>query len=522
MKQLDMIVTDYNCEDLGLSRLCLMENAGRGISDEIAKLSTFTFSKPVKIIIFAGSGGNGGDGFVAGRHLLNRGFEVEILVLSNQIKSKDSETNFNILKNMNPSFSRLKIEYIETIEDLEELNIFKSNSFSDFIIIDAMLGTGVKGKLKTKIKKVIDIINKSNALKVSVDVPSGLNPETGEIINIAVKPDYTISLHKTKNGVKIAGEELVGNIISCDIGIPIEAQIFVGSGDLLRLKNRANYSHKGNNGKILIIGGSSDYSGAPSIAGFSALSSGVDLVYICSPENNRLVIKSYSPDFIVKSFKGDYLNLSNQEDILMLVKSVDTILLGPGAGLEEETEKLFNVLISKIIKPIVLDADALKLIDMSLIKDKEDLIITPHFQEFKMFFKDMIKKENLENEFRELSLNFDNLDYDQIQNKIAILQKITKSIKGTVVLKGKYDLIFQNNKFRLNKTGNSAMTVGGTGDSLAGIVTSLLSQGLDSFNAACLGTYLNGKAGDLAFNEYGNGLKASDLSKFLSKLMLPN
>ncbi|MDR3222273.1 MAG: NAD(P)H-hydrate dehydratase [Methanobrevibacter sp.] len=518
MKPIDMIATDYNCEDLGLSRLCLMENAGRGISDEIAKLSTFTFSKPVKIIIFTGSGGNGGDGFVAGRHLLNRGFEVDIITLSNYIKSKDSKTNFNILNNMNPSFSRLAIKYIDTVEDLKELDPFKSDSFSDFIIVDAIFGTGIKGKLKTKVRRVIEIINKSNGLKVSVDVPSGINPETGEIADIAVEANYTISLHKTKSGVKIAGEDLVGNIISCDIGIPIEAQIFLGSGDLLRMKNRLDYSHKGDNGKILIVGGNNDYSGAPSIAGLSALSTGVDLVYIGSSEDNSLAIKSYSPDFIVKSLKGNYLNLDNQNDILKIAKSVDAVLLGPGAGLEEETKKLFNILISKIKKPIVLDADALKLIDLNLIKNKKDLVITPHFQEFKIFFKDTIENKNLDNEFRYLNLNLDNLNYNQVHDKIAIFQKITKNIKGTIILKGKYDLIFQDNKFRLNKTGNPAMTVGGTGDSLAGIVTSLLSQGLDSFNAACLGTYLNGKSGDLAFDEYGNGFKASDLSKFLLKL----
>ncbi|MDR2830773.1 MAG: NAD(P)H-hydrate dehydratase [Methanobrevibacter sp.] len=512
MKPIDMTVTDYNCEDLGLSRLCLMENAGKGVSDEIAKLSTFTFLKPAKIIIFSGSGGNGGDGFVAGRHLLNRGFEVEILLLSNYIKSKDSRINLNILKNMKPSFSKLTVRYIDSIEDLKDMNPFKSDSFSDFIIVDAILGTGIKGKLKTKIRKAIKLINKSNGLKVSIDVPSGIDPENGEISDIAVKPDYTVSLHKTKSGVKTAGKKLVGDMISCDIGIPIEAQIFLGSGDILRIKNRSNYSHKGENGKILIVGGNNNYSGAPSIAGFSALSTGLDLVYIGSPKKNSLAIKSYSPDFIVKPLEGDYLNLDNQEDILKIADIVDAALLGLGAGVEEETAKLFNILISKIKKPIVLDADALKMVDLNLIRNKKDLIITPHFQEFKIFFKDIIEKEDI------LDLNFDNLNYNQIHDKIAVFQEITKNIAGTVVLKGKYDLIFQANKFRLNKTGNPAMTVGGTGDSLAGIVTSLLSQGLNSFDAACLGTYLNGKAGDLAFDKYGNGFKASDLSKFLGKL----
>jgi NAD(P)H-hydrate epimerase len=514
-----MTVTDYNCEDLGLSRLCLMENAGKSISDEIAKLSILRFSKPIKIVIFVGSGGNGGDGFVATRHLLNRGFEVEVLILSNNIKSNDAQINLNILKNMTPSFSRLSIKYLDSFDDLDNLEVFKSDSFNDFIIVDAILGTGIKGKLKNKVKRVIELINNFKGLKISIDVPSGIDPETGEISDIAVKPDYTISLHKIKSGLKIVDEDLIGNLITSDIGIPVEAQIFVGSGDLLRIKNRLSHSHKGENGKILIIGGNKDYSGAPSIAGFSALSTGVDLVYIGTSENGALAIKSYSPDFIVKSFVGEYLNLGNQEDIINLINIVDVVLIGPGSGTEDETKKLFNILASKINKPMVLDADALKLVDLNLIKNKENLVITPHFQEFKTFFKDIIEKENLSHEFNQLDLNFDNLTSKQVHDKIAIFQRVTKNIKGTVVLKGKHDLIFQNNKFRLNKTGNSSMTVGGTGDSLAGIVTSLLSQGLDSFNAGALGTWLNGKSADLAFKKYGNGFKASDLSEFLSLIM---
>jgi NAD(P)H-hydrate epimerase len=168
----------------------------------------------------------------------------------------------------------------------------------------------------------------------------------------------------------------------------------------------------------------------------------------------------------------------------------------------------------------VLDADALKLVDLKLIKNKENIVITPHFQEFKTFFKTIIEKENLSDEFNQLDLNFDNLTHKQLHDKIAIFQRITKNIKGTIVLKGRYDLIFQNNKFRLNKTGNPSMTVGGTGDSLAGIVTSLLSQGLDSFNAGALGTWLNGKSADLAFKKHGNGFKASDLPEFLGSIML--
>ncbi|MDR2967965.1 MAG: NAD(P)H-hydrate dehydratase [Methanobacteriaceae archaeon] len=517
MDPIDMMVADMNCEDFGLSRLCLMENAGKCLSDEIAKISTFTFSKPVKIAIFTGSGGNGGDGFVAARHLLNRGFEVEVFLLSSPtgIRSEHSKINFNILSNMEPSMSRLKIIDLKDSTDIDNIEIAKSKSFSEYIIIDGILGTGIKGKLRAKVKKAVEVINQSNALKIAIDVPTGMDPLSGNVPDIAIKPEYTVTFHKTKSGVKIAGENEVGGLVICDIGIPIEAEIVVGSGDLIRLKNRKMTSHKGNNGKILIIGGSKDYHGAPAIAGMSALTTGVDLVYIATPKSASLAIKDHSTDLIVKEFDGDYLNLNDLDEILELAGRVDTVLIGPGSSQNEETRKLFNVLVKKIKKPLVLDADALKLIDLSLIKDKDDLIITPHLNEFKSFFTNIIQ----ESDDQDLDLIFDNLSYEKLQEKITIFQKITRNINGTVILKGKYDFIFKGNKFRINKTGNPGMTVGGTGDSLAGVCASLLSQGLNSYDSGGIATYLNGASGDLAMEKYGYGFRASQLSEFLAILM---
>ena len=534
MDPIDMMAADINCEDLGLSRLCLMENAGKCLSDEIAKISTFTFSKPVKVAIFTGSGGNGGDGFVAARHLLNRGFEVEIFMLSspNNIKSIDAQINFEILENMVPHISRLKIIELNDSTDLDNIEIAKSKSFSEYIIVDGILGTGIKGQLREKIKKTIEIINESNALKIAIDVPSGMDPLTGIIPDIAVKPEYTVTFHKVKTGVKKASlndESSVGGLVICDIGIPIEAEIFVGTGDLLRLNTRKSTSHKGNNGKILIVGGSYDYHGAPAIAGLSAMSCGADLVYIACPKSASLAIKQESPDLIVRGLNGEnknYLSLENLDEILEIIvdTNVDAVLLGPGSGQNEESGKLFNILAKKIKKPLIMDADALKLVDPIIIKNREDLIITPHLNEFKSFFNDYIDNsdnDNSTNDHNNISLisEAEEYDYDKLKEKIAIFQNITSSINGTIVLKGKYDLIFNKKSFRINKTGNPGMTVGGTGDSLAGLATSLMSQGLNAYDAGALATYLNGEAGNLAKEMYGDGFSASQLSEFLGILM---
>ena len=503
-----MMVTDYNCEYLGLSRLCLMESAGKSLAEEVGKIAVYTFAKPVKVVIFTGSGGNGGDGFVAARYLLNRGYDVDIYMLKENIRSGDAKTNLEILENMKPRLSRLNIYNLKTLEDINSCEVAQSKD-SEFVIVDGLLGTGIHGKLQTNIKRAIEIINESNGITISVDVPSGMDPLTGEINDLAVVPDYTISFHKIKTGVRDADEELVGGLVTADIGIPFEAEYFVNYGDFLRLKNRDSSSHKGNNGRLLVIGGSKDYSGAPAIAGMAAIGAGADLVYVASPQNAAEAIKSTSPDLIVKSLEGDKLSLKHSDEILSLVDNVDSVLIGPGAGIDEDTSKLFNILVTKIKKPIVLDADALKQVELSLIKNREDIILTPHIFEFKSFFK-------VEND---LKLDIDSYDFSKVDENITEFQKIIRQIKGTVVVKGKYDLILSGNKFKINKSGNAGMTVGGTGDAFAGISASLLSQGLSSFDSASLATFINGLAGDEAYNIKGNGFSATDLVSYIGSVI---
>ena len=503
-----MMVTDYNCEYLGLSRLCLMESAGKSLAEEVGKIAVYTFSKPVKVVIFTGSGGNGGDGFVAARYLLNRGYDVDIYMLKDNIHSAEARTNLDVLRNMRPRLSRLNIYNLRTLDDINGCEVAKSSD-CEFIIVDGLLGTGIKGDLQTNIRRAIEVINDSKGIKISVDVPSGMDPLTGDVDDLAVVPDYTISFHKIKTGVRNAEEEVVGGLVTADIGIPIEAEYFVNYGDFLRLKNRSDDSHKGNNGRILVVGGSKDYSGAPAIAGMAAIGAGADLVYVAAPEKAAEAIKSTSPDLIVKTLEGDELSLIHSDEIIELSENVDAVLIGPGAGISDETSKLFNVLAAKIKKPIVFDADALKQVEMSLIKNREDIILTPHIFEFKSFFKVA----------GDLKLDIDSYDFAKVDENITDFQKITRQIKGSVIVKGKYDLILSGTKFRINKSGNAGMTVGGTGDALAGISAGLLSQGLNPFDSACLAAFINGLAGDEAFKEKGNGFSATDLVSYIGSVI---
>jgi NAD(P)H-hydrate epimerase len=502
-----MMVADLNAEYLGIPRLSLMENAGRALAYEISKIN-FNINS-AQVIIFTGSGGNGGDGFVATRHLLNMGFKVKLILLTHPLKinSKESLQNWNVLENMMPYLSDLEIEICTDSSqiDYKLLGIDELGS-DEHILIDAILGTGIKGAIKEPFRSAINLINNSNSPVVSVDVPSGMDPLNGEINDISVKADYTVSFHTPKTGLnESASSEIIGELIVCDIGIPKEAEIFLGAGDLLRIKSRDSNAHKGDNGRLLVVGGSKEYTGAPALASLAALSAGADLVTIICPDSAAIPIKSYSPDLIVKNLPGDYINPEMLGTVLELSKKVDCVLLGCGAGDKEETKIALNLLAKKLgelKKPMVMDADALKLVDKELVKNQENLIITPHRGEFKAFFQK--ESPNIRFDFKE---------------KISAFQSLSQQIKGTTLLKGKLDMIFNGKKFRLNKTGSPGMTVGGTGDCLAGLVAALYSQGHSAWDSACLGAFINGRAGEMAQNKWGYNFTASKMIEFLSEAM---
>lgn len=480
----DMMVADANAEDLGIPKSSLMENAGKSVADHI--IQTFD---PCKVTIFAGTGGNGGDGFVAARHLLNNDYKVDLLLLGNPNKIKSSETlqNWIAIQNINLGLNSLELNIID---DSSSLKIVNSP-----VIVDAMLGTGIKGKIKEPISSAIDIINKSNGIKIAVDVPSGLDPLTGKVPDKSVESDITITFHKIKSGLKKAKIQFVGNIVSYDIGIPREAETFLGKGDLLRLKKRGMASHKGNNGTVLVVGGSYDYSGAPTLAGLSAFKSGVDLVYLACPLSVSSTIRSYSPDLIVNTLHHDYIVEDDVDKIVELSKKADSLVIGCGMSREVETEAALNEFINKIEKPMVIDADALKLIDLSYIEEKKDIVVTPHSAEFKALFDIKIP--------------------ESLEDKIETVSKAARENDCVILLKGAFDIISNGKKTRLNKTGNPGMTVGGTGDCLAGLTGGLLAKGHDAFEAACLGAYINGRAGDMASVKYEYHFMASDMIKYI-------
>ena len=213
----------------------------------------------------------GGDGFVAARHLLNMDFEVDIYFLGHpsDIKSTESLKNWEILKNINIKTNSLEIHVIKDSSQLESTN--------SAVVVDAILGTGIKGNIREPVSSAVDIINNSSGTVIAVDIPTGLDPQTGMVNHKAVEADFTITFHKQKKGIKNGDKKYLGTIVVCDIGIPREVELYTGPGDLLRLNGRETNSHKGQNGNVLVVGGSNEYSGAPALAALSALRSGADI-----------------------------------------------------------------------------------------------------------------------------------------------------------------------------------------------------------------------------------------------------
>ncbi|PIN85721.1 MAG: NAD(P)H-hydrate dehydratase [Candidatus Diapherotrites archaeon CG11_big_fil_rev_8_21_14_0_20_37_9] len=265
------------------------------------------------------------------------------------------------------------------------------------------------------------------------------------------------------------------------------------------MHKRSKLSHKGENGKVLIIGGSDDLVGAPALAAMSALAcmrSGIDLVTVFAPEKPGFVINSFAPDLIVKKFKDQKFSNKNVLAAIELSETNDVVLIGPGLGRKKETLAFAKEFVKKCKKPIVIDADAIKA--CAGMKFNGATILTPHEMEFEIFSEEKITEKNL-------------------AEKKKIVLETAKKHNCNILLKGHIDIISNGKKIALNKTGNSGMTVGGTGDVLAGLCSAYVSLGMELFDAAKKAAFVNGKIGDELLKEKGFGFIASDFIEKIPK-----
>ncbi|MHA1263886.1 MAG: NAD(P)H-hydrate dehydratase [Candidatus Helarchaeota archaeon] len=495
----DMGIVDENTNYLGIPTLLLMENAGSGLA---RILLTQENIKNKTVLIFAGLGNNGGDSFVMARHLANQCKTIHVILAGDptKIRTEISKINWNALQKLDFSINTTILRDSSELSHLRGLN--------PDIVVDGLLGTGVRGKLREPIASLISFINELPGLKIAVDVPSGMNPDTGEVIDIAVKADLTITFHKIKHGL-IKNEKYAGKIIPIKIGIPPEAEIIIGPGDLrVVTRIRPAESHKGDYGKILVIGGGGGkyYSGAPALSGLAALRTGADLVNIATPSKIANVIRNYSPDLIVRDLPGNYLNDTAIAELNPLLKWATSVIIGPGLGLNPETQETILVILKKIQSlklPVLVDADAIK----AMVKNNTILhgcpaVLTPHFGEYKILT---------------------GIDLSKIPNsleRLNIIKTSAQELGVTLLVKGKEDFVSDGVSAKINRTGTPAMTTGGTGDILAGIVGCLLGQHYSPFRSAAAGAFINGLAGEYAEKQYfGPHLLASDLIEYIPKAM---
>lgn len=468
----DVYIWDINAKWLGITPYQLMENAGAGVARVIEK----RFGKGLRVAVFSGTGNNGGDGFVAARHL---SFENEVTLFlvgdEAKIRSEEARHNWEILKGLD--FVKIKV--------LKDSAYIKSLDLSGYdVIVDALLGAGTKGEPREPIRSAIEKINEyaGRSKIVSVDLPSGYPS------NVRVKADFAVTFQWDK-------EEYEGfERVVVKIGYPKELYHLVGPGDA-KFALRKKGEHKGQNGRLLIIGGSSSYYGAPYLSSKGA-SYLVDLVYLAMPEYSAKRITD--PDVILRPVEGRNFTEEHLGEVLKLAETADAVVIGPGIGLAEETKRFVREFVRRCEKPMVIDADALKAVaeDLSVLEGKT-FVLTPHAGEFKVLFGETPE--------------------GSLEEKAKLVTEKAGRVDGVVLLKGAYDIISDGKTWKYNKTGNRGMTTGGTGDVLAGLVGALLALGNEPLRAASVGAFLNGLAGDMVKEEFGENFTALELAKRVPK-----
>lgn len=454
-------VLDINSSYLGVRTVQLMERAG----EAVAKYVIDNYPPGSRVAVVCGKGNNGGDGFVAARHLSDAMQAHVFLVEPGKDFSSDiTRANLHMVSG--------DVRRAEAV-DVRQYDV----------IVDAMLGVGLKGRPREPYAGMIKVLNRSRRPVVSVDVPSGWPSE------LQVRPEATVTFHAPKVGMTRANS---GRIVVADIGIPKEAGLYCGPGEFALLPHRRKDAHKGDAGRVLVIGGG-PYTGAPAFTGMAAMRSGADLAFVATPEASAMPVSIYSPNIIVRPLPGDILCEQHVEDLLELSEDADVVAVGPGLGDAKETMEAVRRFVSRCKKPLVIDADAIGACGAKpqVLKGRTG-VITPHAGEFKKLTGKAVPAEDGE-------------------KRMELVEDAASRLGMTIVLKGAVDVISDGTYTRLNRTGNCAMTVGGTGDVLTGVIAGILAQKATPFAAGRIGAFTAGVAGDLAFEEKSYGLLATDV-----------
>ena len=500
-------IDSYSIETIGIPSLVLMENAANQVVTTMQK----NITKEDIILVICGSGNNGGDGLAIARILLNLGYQVDVFFAGKEASmTEETQKQMTIIENL----------------DMVIWNAIDEINFANYtILVDALVGIGLTEKLTDAYKQIVEKMNHHEGSIYAVDMPTGISADDGKIMGIAVKADYTITFGHHKIGqVLFPGSDYCGKLIVSDIGFPPVAMDSIHSKyysydkkDLEKLPKRKAYSNKGTFGRVLVIAGSENMSGAAYLSAKAAFRTGAGFVEILTTESNRSIIQTQIPEAVLTTYNPEQLN-EEKEKIKKSVQQADTVVIGPGIGVSKESHQLLDLVTLYVEPPVVYDADAINLISeyyntfpllrnntCSRLNEFSNTlppysIITPHLKELARL---------MDKDVRELQ-----------DNLLDTADRCANDSKLIYAIKDARTIVTHKDDRYINHSGNSGMATAGTGDVLTGIIAGLLAQGLEPFEAAKMAVYIHGLAGDYAAsqkNEYS--LIATDIIEALGEVM---
>ena len=495
-------------DDIGIPSIVLMENAGR--QAVAAMEAAYEDIATSRVAVMCGRGNNGGDGFVVARTLIQRGVDASVFLLGSVAEVRgDARTNLEIL-------GRIGMTVVE-ITNAQEWELHFSELSEVDLIVDAILGTGFRGRLTGFLETVVADLNASGIPIVAIDLPSGLSADTAHLIGDCIDATMTVTLAAPKIPLVFPpADSHAGDLVIADIGIPMPI-VDELDGPYLELLTRERMrgilptrvaeSHKGDFGRVLIVAGSLGKTGAAHLAALGALRSGAGLVTIATPRSCVPILACMGAEYMTVPLDEtpagtiDFASLDRVLDI-----KADVIAAGPGVGQDASTAAFMHGLLERAGVPVVLDADGLNAFsgdpDRLTGRDAVDVIITPHPGEMARLVGSTI---------------------DAVQrDRLTHARDFAASHKVHVVLKGHRTIVAgPEGRSFVNLTGNPGMATGGTGDLLTGMIAAWFAQLLDAEAACKLAVYLHGAAGDLAETDEGQiALMATDIASRLGDAML--
>lgn len=473
-------------EDRGIPGILLMERAAISVLTEINKRfhSDSSENRPCRVLITVEGGNNGGDGLALARLLSQQGDMVDVYYID--------------------GISSASVSFNYQLDIVKKLGINISNRIPDDdydIIVDAVFGVGLKREIQGVWRDAIEIMNDRPGYKIAVDLPSGVDATTGQILGTAFAADLTVTFGLNKRGLVLhPGCDMAGNVVVCDIGFAeseiektgIESYTY-DLTDLRKLPERMASSNKGTYGRVAVIAGSRDMSGAMTLAAEAVYRMGAGLVKVYTHENNRIIAGIRVPEAVLMT----YSDADEAETCAMdAVSWSDVILIGPGIGRSEAARRMVKHVVRSAHQPLVMDADALNVIsdNRELLRcHRHDVVVTPHIGEMSRLTD--ISIPDIKKNILEVCK-----DFAREYNVIDVLKDAR-----TCVSAGDRDVY-------INTSGNDGMSTAGSGDVLAGIISGLIGMGMGTYDAARLGVYIHGLAGDTAAHTKGrNGMLARDM-----------